>query len=76
MVATISRFLRQETARPKTREDEQHGAGRPGGDGVKAQGGFPQQGRENQHGGQAMQRGFHAARGGSARGPDQPCSMA
>ena len=72
MVATISRSLRQETASPKRVKTEQDEAGGPGGDGVEAEGGFPEQRAQDEHGGEAVERGFEAARRRGARGPDQP----
>ena len=53
-------------------EGEQQRSGGPGGDGVEAGGGFEEEGREDQDGGQAVERGFQAACRRSARRPDQP----
>ena len=44
-------------------QDQQRGGG-PGGDGVEMEGGFPQQRTENQHRGEAVDRGFEASAAG------------
>ena len=70
-VATISRFLRQETARPKSVNSSRMARG-PRPHHVEAQGGLPQQGCQHHHGRQAMDRGGGPPLGRRARRPHQP----
>ena len=71
-VATISRSLRQETASPKRVNVSRRAPAVQVEMAWKRDGGLEEQRGEHQHGGEAVQRGFQAPRGGSARRPDQP----
>ncbi len=57
MVDTTSRFLRQETAMPKTAKSSRVIARRPRPNGVETNRGFPEQRDQHQRGGQAVNGG-------------------
>ena len=72
MVATISRSLRQDTARPKRVNVEQDRPRRPGEMAWKRSGGFPEQRESTRTRGEPVERGFQAPSAAGARRPDQP----